>query len=850
MIGRGLNKYLSKLDAYVNQYIELVEKASELYGKLIDNSITKSEFTDSIKELSDSIYPISSEILDFSIGDLAPDPFQDLHSAFHCFISMCGNYMIFLSRLGENGSGNHWIINKTIEDIQRDYKKLLECRKNPEVLAVLESQIPKVLILNSKSRDLEAIRQTLISERFVCNKLELSSDADLAQLNIELVPRGLEREDLLDLAFKCFQIIEEDLKTLSQVKTVYIGFITGGRKTCGWLRIDTGKILSFLSNNPSVEKFERIIEFHYFENIVAAEQGLVDLATYSSSVLTGDFEVKEALIIASEQLEITKNECVNPDPLADLILRWSFSRSLLSCISVVLTVVSVTKDADAARTILGLLDMYRQPDEIDPSRAYSNLLSEISDLIETMKFRYVVLPNVRKVSFGSSVKPFSRIALVQPKISFDECYSKDDFALNQIGLDRNLKIFDDMIDQAVQNDADAVVFPEMFFPTSVLDHLKTQSEENNIIIITGLDYEKTPSGYFVNSCAVALPDGRVIRQKKLFTSKYDLPNMEGGDEFFVFETPIGNFSVFICYDYLSAQDLIKLRGVIDTLFVLTLNPDVKSYHEKAIADAYSTLYGFICVVNAFDPDCSPPIPGGSGFYGPCKHDRVIYRFEDGEQGMKIVELPLNNLYEARVSGKSSFMKALPANFGNISLAVDYPEEEIDSIRQRVLKKIKEDKRRNSRDSKKDYDSLKVGNISHDLESDLDKQKYAIMELEPVHTGVAKRLSAFLLVKKGLSKSEIKSIIQAANEDIKKRECYSNEIQEANHKGKPADVVWLYIFNERRHRNHLAASDFYDYFVCRTQWINPNLDQRFSPLPLNGDDVVDNTEIKWNKNYPN
>lgn len=850
MIERDLNKYVSKVDAYVKQSIELVEKASELYGKLIDNCITKSEFADSLKDLSDDFRRIYFEIGDFSIDDLAPDSFINLDSALRSLIFNCDDYMIFLSQLGEEcGRGNHWRIKETIKDIHNVYKKLIEYRKNPEISAISESQIPKVLILNSKSRNLEAMRQTLNSEGFVCTKLELSSDADLAQLNIELVTGDSERKDLLDLAFKCFRVIEDDLATSSHVKAVYIGFRIGDRKPYSWLRIETEKIIALLSNKPSIEKFERIIEFHYFEDIIAAERVLVDLATHSSA-LKGDFEVKEALSIVSEQLKTTKKACANPDPLEDLILRWSFSRSLLSCISVVLEVVSVTRDPDAARTIVSLFDMYRKPDEIDSARDYSNLFSEISDLIETLKFRYVVIPNVRKVRFGSYVRPFSRIALVQPKISSDECYTKDDYTLNRIGLEYNLKIFNDMLGQAVQNDADAIVFPEMFFPASELDHLKMQSKKNNIIIITGLDYEKISPEYFVNSCAIALPDGRMIRQKKLFRSKYDSPRMVEGDELFVFETHFGNFSVFICYDYLSAKDLIKLRGVIDTLFVLTFNPDVKSYHEKAIADAYSTLYGFICIVNAFDPDYSPPIPGGSGFYGPCKHDRVIYRFEDGEQGMKIVELPLYDLHEARVGGKSSVMKSIPANFERISLAIDYPEEELNDIRQIVLTKIKEEKRRASREDKKDYESLKGQNISHDLESDLNEQKYAVMDLEPAHTGIAKRLKGFLLVKKGLSKSEIKSIIQAANEDIKKRECYSNEIQEANHKGKPADVVWLYIFNERRHRNYLAASDFYEYFVCRTQWINPNPDQRFSPLPLKGDEIFDDIEIKWNKNYPN
>jgi hypothetical protein len=554
MIETNLNNYLTKLDSFVRQSIELVEKATELYGKLIDDSITKAESIDIFKNLSDEIKKIYAEIGDFSIEVLAPDPFQDLDLAFRCFISICDNYMLYLSRLVENGNGNYWLINKTLEDVQRDYKKLLAWRKNPEVLAVFESQIPNALLLNSKSRDLEAMRQDLSDAGIFCTRLELSSDADLAQLNIELVTVDPERSALLDLAFKCFPVIKDDLASSSNVKVVFIGFRIGDRKPYSWLRIKTAKILKLLSDTPSIEEFERIIEFDYVEDIISAEQILVDLATHSS-VLKGDFEVKEALTIVSEQLKIITKACANPDPLSDLILRWSFSRSLLSCISVVLKVVLVTRDPDAARTIISLFDMYRKPDEIDSSREYSNLLSEISELIEILKFRYVILPKVRKISFGSIVKPSSRIALVQPKISLNKCYNKDDYTLNRIGLDQNLELFDDMLYKAVQNNADAVVFPEMFFPTSGLDHLKTQSEENNIIIITGLDYEKTSSGFFVNSCAVALPDGRVIRQKKLFASKYDLPNMEGGDEFFAFETPIGNFSVFICYDYLSAQDL-------------------------------------------------------------------------------------------------------------------------------------------------------------------------------------------------------------------------------------------------------------------------------------------------------
>jgi predicted amidohydrolase len=147
-----------------------------------------------------------------------------------------------------------------------------------------------------------------------------------------------------------------------------------------------------------------------------------------------------------------------------------------------------------------------------------------------------------------------------------------------------------------------------------------------------------------------------------------------GKELFVFtETPIGNFSVFICFDYLSPQDLIKFRGVIDTLFVITLNPDVRAYNECAKADAYRSLYGFIIIVNAFDPYSATRLKGKSGFYGPLRENRSIAEFEEKKYGMMIEDLPLNELIRAKRGEESSTMKSLPADFEVIDLSRDYPE---------------------------------------------------------------------------------------------------------------------------------------------------------------------------------
>jgi len=211
---------------------------------------------------------------------------------------------------------------------------------------------------------------------------------------------------------------------------------------------------------------------------------------------------------------------------------------------------------------------------------------------------------------------------VQPKI----CISTDyrNFQLTEKGSKTHIEIFNKYVDEAKRHSADIIVFPEMFFPASQIKYLRDKSKDTGIIIITGLDYEYESLGNPMNSCAISLPEGNIIKQQKLYASKYDSPSMIKGEDLSVFcESVIGNFSVFICFDYLSPQDLIKLRGITEILFVLTLNPDARAYHEKAKSDAYSFLYGFVVIGNAFDPSSSPPIKGGSGSYGPLKNNRII-----------------------------------------------------------------------------------------------------------------------------------------------------------------------------------------------------------------------------------
>lgn len=846
MIERDLNVYLDKVDYYTNQSVELFEQALRLYGLYTDNTRLESDFVINLSKLSESYRTLYFEISDYTIDDLAPDPFQDMDTSFHSFISICDNLLIYLLKLTEPDGGNHWLIKKTVEDCQKDYKKLFKFRNHPEIVALSKCRLSMSLKNDLNSRVFDSISQKLIESQITCTELWLSGETNSTQLNIELLTGSAERQDLLDLALRCIHVIKEDLSILNHAKIIFISFRTIDRLHCGWVRGSKDSILSFISEERSSENFEKLLFIYYSGDIVIAAQKLADLAEHSSS-LNKDYEVKGVLIEAVKQLEVLVKRAVSDsDPIIDLTLKYSFQHALLDCMLILLKVVSVTKDQEVAEKFIYLFSMFRRPEEIDTAKDYAKLFYDIGNLIEVLKLRYVIIPNTRKVSLGAEINPLPRIAIVQPRIWFDKEYNEYKLAK---GLKKHIEIFKENIEKASQQSANVIVFPEMFFPASQISELRNISKDKNMIIITGLDYEYDEFNNPINSCAIVLPNGNLIKQQKLYRSKYDSPNMICGKELFVFtETPIGNFSVFICFDYLSPRDLMKFRGVIDTLFVITLNPDVRAYNECAKADAYRSLYGFIIIVNAFDPYSTTRLKGKSGFYGPLRKNRSIAEFEEKKYGIMIEDLPLNELNRAKRGEESSTMKSLPANFEVIDLARDYPEKEIGEIQDRILQEIKENKRNAAREPKTDYEILLKGNRSQDLERDIKKHGYAIMVLEPVHNRAATRLSAFLLINKGISKKEIKSIIRTATEDIRKRECYSNEIQEARHKGKLADVVWLYIFNERRHRRHLVASDFYDYYVCRTQWISPKLDKHFTPMPLICNDKIDDIQIQWNKNY--
>ncbi len=151
-----------------------------------------------------------------------------------------------------------------------------------------------------------------------------------------------------------------------------------------------------------------------------------------------------------------------------------------------------------------------------------------------------------------------RVAAVQFPLA--EGRSAEDFLAK-------MKIF---IDEAKQNGAQLVVFPELIttelvdwksnneteqlvkiaqeFTPRYIEWLKHKSHQLNISILGGTT-PRLVDGKIFNSAVLALPDGKVILQDKVFLTPDEKKwNWTAGQDFKAFDTPWGKTAITTCFD--------------------------------------------------------------------------------------------------------------------------------------------------------------------------------------------------------------------------------------------------------------------------------------------------------------
>ncbi|XAG09910.1 DUF4365 domain-containing protein (plasmid) [Vibrio metschnikovii] len=119
--------------------------------------------------------------------------------------------------------------------------------------------------------------------------------------------------------------------------------------------------------------------------------------------------------------------------------------------------------------------------------------------------------------------------------------------------------------------------------------------------------------------------------------------------------------------------------------------------------------------------------------------------------------------------------------------------------------------------------------------------YTVTKTSDNSHGGAKRYTVRVTLSKEHSQAELLTIIRILTEETKMCEYHRSDRTRDAWKNKPADVVWLFIYptsQDERHNNYL----------CKSEWIDPDLEEHFRPCSQNGQDIGDGVNVEWNSMY--
>ena len=119
--------------------------------------------------------------------------------------------------------------------------------------------------------------------------------------------------------------------------------------------------------------------------------------------------------------------------------------------------------------------------------------------------------------------------------------------------------------------------------------------------------------------------------------------------------------------------------------------------------------------------------------------------------------------------------------------------------------------------------------------------FDIISFKDVSHNTAKRYGARIILNRDLSKGEIVQIVRRATDELKTREYYRNKIVKESWQGKMTNAIWLFIYpslEDEKNNN----------FICRSQWIDPELRKESRPLQLEGQNIGDDLIIDWSNYY--
>ena len=120
-------------------------------------------------------------------------------------------------------------------------------------------------------------------------------------------------------------------------------------------------------------------------------------------------------------------------------------------------------------------------------------------------------------------------------------------------------------------------------------------------------------------------------------------------------------------------------------------------------------------------------------------------------------------------------------------------------------------------------------------------QYEIPELQDVSHGGAKRLSAKVLVDSHYGREVLREIIRDVTCQVRQSSYCREELVRKRWGDSRAHVVWLFLGADLR---DLSSANW----LARTQWVDPDLDQKMRPMELSDPEFIGSIAIAWSDSH--
>jgi len=122
-----------------------------------------------------------------------------------------------------------------------------------------------------------------------------------------------------------------------------------------------------------------------------------------------------------------------------------------------------------------------------------------------------------------------------------------------------------------------------------------------------------------------------------------------------------------------------------------------------------------------------------------------------------------------------------------------------------------------------------------------KTKVETVRLKDMSNPTAKRYSAFVLIERPREKKSVHEIVAKVTEQLKTETYQRPGAMKELWANQRAHVIWTYVGTSVE---DISRGNW----LCRSLWIDPNVEEALSIHPLGGDEKVDGIEFIWNPDY--